>query len=105
MSGDRPARHGGSCSDDVSGSRRGASDRRRWAVPGDVWRMKLLVRRHVATFGYRLVSYGMQEVRGSNPRSSTGQTVYGRAADSAGSQSGRADSSYRRNTVTDADGS
>ena len=33
--------------------------------------MKLLVRPHVATFGYQLGSYGMQEVRGSNPRSST----------------------------------
>jgi hypothetical protein len=35
--------------------------------------MKLLVRRHVATVSYRLDSYGMQEVRGSNPRSSTSQ--------------------------------
>jgi hypothetical protein len=55
------------------GSKRGASDRRWWAVPGDVRRMKLLVRRHVATVGYWLGSYGMQEVRGSNPRSSTSQ--------------------------------
>ncbi len=55
------------------GSKRGASDRRSWAAQGDVRRMKLLVRRHVATVGYRLDSYGMQEVRGSNPRSSTSQ--------------------------------
>ena len=53
------------------GSKRGANDGRCRAAPGDVRRMKLLVRRHVATVGYRLGSYGMQEVRGSNPRSST----------------------------------
>jgi hypothetical protein len=53
------------------GSKRGASGRRQRAVLGDVRRMKVLVRRHMATVGYRLVSYGMQEVRGSNPRSST----------------------------------
>jgi hypothetical protein len=55
----------------LPGSKRGASDRRQRAVVGDVRRMKRLVRRHVATVGYRPVSYGMQEVRGSNSRSST----------------------------------
>ena len=41
------------------------------AMPDDVRRMKLLVRQYMATVSYRLGSYGMQEVRGSNPRSST----------------------------------
>jgi hypothetical protein len=57
----------------VIGEQEGASDRRWWAPLGDVWRMKRLVRPHVATVGHRLGSYGMQEVRGSNPRSSTSQ--------------------------------
>jgi len=58
---------------DVSRSRCEPVCDRAWrdAAPGDVKRMKLLAGPHVATFGYRLVSYGMQEVRGSNPRSST----------------------------------
>jgi len=61
----------GSSSGLVLGSKSGASDARLGATPDDVRRMKLLVRRHVATIGYGLVSYGIQEVRGSNPRSST----------------------------------
>jgi hypothetical protein len=48
--------------------------------------MKRLVRPHVATVGYRLGSYGMQEVRGSNPRSSTGQRPYRGSAEKPGSQ-------------------
>ena len=55
------------------GSKRGASDGRCRAAEGDVRPMKRLVRLHAATVSYRLGSYGMQEVRGSNPRSSTYQ--------------------------------
>ncbi len=54
-------------------SKRGASDGRWRAAASDVRRMKRLVRQNVATVSYRLNSSGMQEVRGSNPRSSTSQ--------------------------------
>ena len=57
----------------VLGSKRGASDGRCRAAAGDVRRMNWLVRLHVATVSYRLNSYGMQEVWGSNPHSSTSQ--------------------------------
>jgi len=53
------------------GARGGASERRHRAVTGDVERLRLLVEPHPATSGYWLDLYGMQEVWGSNPHSST----------------------------------
>jgi hypothetical protein len=53
------------------GAREGASERRYRAVTGDVERVRLLVEPHPATSGYWLDLYGMQEVWGSNPHSST----------------------------------
>ena len=53
------------------GAKRGASERRYQAMPGAVQRLKLLVEPHPATLRDDKVLYGMQEVRGSNPLSST----------------------------------
>ncbi len=53
--------------DHVSGSNWGAREWRSGATHSRVQRIKLQVERHLATCGDRLVAYGMQEVRGSNP--------------------------------------
>jgi hypothetical protein len=53
------------------GSKWGASERRYRAMASDVWRLKLLVEPHPATSRNSKDLYGMQEVRGSNPLSST----------------------------------
>src|ERR1035437_9652969 len=53
------------------GARRGASERRYRATAGDVQRLKRLVEPHPAALRNDKVLYGMQEVRGSNPLSST----------------------------------
>ena len=53
------------------GAKRGASEQRYRAMPGDVQRLKLPVEPRPATLRYDKVLYGMQEVRGSNPLSST----------------------------------
>jgi hypothetical protein len=55
----------------AGGARRGASERRYQAATGDVQRLKLLVEPHPATSRNNKYLYGMQEVRGSNPLSST----------------------------------
>jgi hypothetical protein len=49
------------------GSKRGASERRYQAMPGDVQRLTLLAEPHTATLRDGKDLYGMQEVRGSNP--------------------------------------
>src|ERR1035441_2302955 len=53
------------------GARRGARERRYRATAGDVQRLKRLVEPHPAALRNDKVLYGMQEVRGSNPLSST----------------------------------
>jgi len=53
------------------GAKRGASEQRYQAMPGDVQRLKLLVEPHPATLRNNKDLYGMQKVRGSNPLSST----------------------------------
>ena len=53
------------------GARRGASEQRYRAMPGDVQRLRLLVEPRPATLRNDKDLYGMQEVRGSNPLSST----------------------------------
>src|SRR6266700_4936408 len=53
------------------GARRGASERRYQAMPGDVQRLKLLVEPHPATFCPKRNLYGKQKVRGSKSLSST----------------------------------
>ena len=53
------------------GAKRGASERRYQAMPGEVQRLKLLAGPHPAMFSHKRNLYGMQEVRGSNPLSST----------------------------------
>jgi hypothetical protein len=52
------------------GSKWGANGPRERATPGNVRRLKLLVEPHAATLRNDKNSYGMQEVRGSNPLSS-----------------------------------
>jgi hypothetical protein len=51
----------------VNAASRGASERRYEAMTGDVQRLKLLAEPHTATLRNDKDSYGMQEVRGSNP--------------------------------------
>ena len=53
------------------GSKTGASERRYRAMASDIQRSKLLVEPHPATLRNSKDLYGMQEVRGSNPLSST----------------------------------
>lgn len=53
------------------GARRGASGRRYRATSSDMQRLKLLVEPHPAILRDDEYLYGMQEVRGSNPLSST----------------------------------
>jgi hypothetical protein len=53
------------------GARRGASEQRYQAMPGDVRRLKRLAGPHPATLRNNKDLYGMQKVRGSNPLSST----------------------------------
>src|ERR1039457_4945333 len=53
------------------GARRGASERRYQATGSDIGRLKLLVEPHPAILCLKRNLYGMQEVRGSNPLSST----------------------------------
>src|ERR1700730_13582554 len=64
--------HKGAARDKPSrGAKRGAREGRYQATPGDVQRLKLLAEPHPATLRYGKDLYGMQEVRGSNPLSST----------------------------------
>jgi hypothetical protein len=53
------------------GARRGASERQYRAITGDVERLRLLAGPLPATSGDWQDLYGMQEVWGSNPHSST----------------------------------
>ena len=57
------------------GARRGASGRRYQAITSGMERLKLLVEPLPATSSDWLDLHGMQEVRGSNPRSSTRQNI------------------------------
>jgi hypothetical protein len=58
------------------GARRGASEWRLTAIPGDGQPTKLLVEQHLAALSHTLKLHGMQEVRGSTPLSSTQVRVY-----------------------------
>src|ERR1700689_1661063 len=57
------------------GAKRGASERRYQATPGDVQPLTLLAEPHPAILRDDKDLYGMQEVRGSNPLSSTFQQL------------------------------
>jgi hypothetical protein len=59
------------------GRKRGASERRHQAKPSGVQLLKLLVESHTAISRDDKFLYGMQEVRGSNPLSSTFSQVIG----------------------------